>query len=144
VSKPTSDEPQVRDYFGTFLETVKQASPEYPDIGSSAATEDAGAEAPEPAPGAEAGQAPTGSPTADASSGTSSSPTSIQVLQAIGDAGDGIPLSDLLVKLGVGALDAGRVLEPLVQSQFVSISGTPGQETVTLTPLGSRLRFAEA
>jgi hypothetical protein len=114
VSKPSDDDSQVKDYFGTFLETVKQASPDYPETSSSA------------------------------QSGLPTDVSAISVLVTLASNGEAMPLTTLLTKLGISALQSGSVLSPLIESKFVSITGAPGSETVALTPDGARLTSAKA
>jgi hypothetical protein len=110
VSK-ISKQPQVNDYFGTFLESVKQASPDYPNE----------------------------APAADAKPDAGSDTTALTVLATLANLGPAMPVADLLAKLGISSLQAGQILSPLLESKFVTITGEPGHETVELTAEGARL-----
>ena len=117
MSKPSQDESQVKDYFGTFLESVKQASPEYPDespdVSSSASAPD-----------------------------TTSSVGGIAVLTALASESSTMPLSKLLDKLQVSVLEMGAILSPLIDSRLIDVTGSPGEEIVSLAPDGIRLTRA--
>jgi hypothetical protein len=122
-SEPQS---QVNDYFGTFLESVKQASPEYPDQA--------------PASSATTGSTGTGSTTGQDVTLAADSPVSaITILATLAAKGPAMPLAELLGTLGIGSMQAGSILSPLIEAKFVTISGDPGSETVELTEDGARL-----
>jgi predicted transcriptional regulator len=116
---------QVNDYFGTFLESVKQASPEYPDQPpASSATTTA-------TTGVTTGQDVTAEP--------GSTISAITILATLAATGPAMPLTDLLAELGISWMQAGSILSPLVESNFVTITGDPGSEMVQLTEDGTRL-----
>ena len=119
MSKPIEDENvRVKDYFGTFLESVKRASPEYPD------------------------QAAPGGAPADSGSNASSGVGGIDVLTILAPLGRPMALADLMAQLNIGAMHVEGVLTPLVESGLIEVTGDPGSEMVSLTQDGARFTSA--
>lgn len=119
MSKPSDDENvRVKDYFGTFLESVKRASPEYPD------------------------QSPPGGAATDSGSNSSSTVGGIDVLTILAPLGRPMSLPDLMAELNIGAMHVQGVLTPLVDSGLIEVTGDPGSEMVSLTQDGARFTSA--
>ena len=64
--------------------------------------------------------------------------TALSILAALAkNANQSLPVAELQPASGMSLLDFAEALKRLRDSGYITMTGTPGQETVALTPLGN-------